>query len=1133
MITETDRTLKPIAEYNMTEGNITFGVRIKLRQRISQWDVSLTALSQQEAYLAPYAYDGNKFTSSWRSLNISNAQGNFITPEWLQIDTHTSPIINQIKVYKHNLKTFKVQTSNNGIDWQDFQSKADNTRTENLFTFTDTSFRYYRFLINSIQSASTSAMITEIILYRIIEISKDNLEEDDSTALNIRREKESDSGLISLSEFDLTLDNSQGNYSWINQAIRGANTEITIEVSYRKWDGIGDPTLDLSWAKEYYPLIQGYLNNFTLNANNQTVNIRGRDVADKFNVINWTSPMYDNLTALELIKILANNPTQLPSGFDYDDARPDIEIKPEAKQLVSSMFLDNVGTGKAGVVWEGFTFDYSPYYYTAPLNEFNVDPEDNRIWFISQPTVFKITQQGQFETIKTITLFHLNGYMIAPNGVIYDYNNRNLWYLTNADAHSDTNNYIITVKLNIDTWTYTTYPRHKYINYAGSGIYDGTYIWESYSRRDTPVPDILRINKVSPDNYSIVGNVDIDNTSYQYFHEGGFIIGTVGKDKEWLVLSGTDSANKDKLLFYNKNTQVIKQLIFTQNMSNSSTSIIGGLIFRDAIWIIGYNRTTDFMYLNKCAQLQFNLSQSNIQSIDNPPNNITANFERPIILVDNIEKDNTGTVTNGVLTTDDLQLNYETGELHFFLPPDNETKITAKYDYLFSIPFAFFEDKVIFEAMQEVAETKEYVISVSEGTFNMTDEDDNEAKLLFRDNLNERDIVLKNYLDSNKYQIKDANDIPITYLIEGLETVTSYNPDKDTCVPNTYTKGIDYEIDYVTGQIWWLTGSAIQDNEVITIIFYCEPTYEFSYDSNMTSLNMSWGRDKIINKVTVEGERRFPSDSPLITTAIYAVTTDDKLIDTKFENVKQLQTISTKDAQVWKGYLEAWTANAIDRDLEVEFDNKFIGIKSTFDGTGGFPDKRIRVRVTPVDIQSETGNQVGIGMQVNWEGQENKEVIESFGTTQTKLDVLSLKVDHRGLQIEVDNQSTQIYFLKIEIQAYPVCLVEKPIATHIDYISTDKYGIRTKDVQNSFLTDATASKWLARHIIKLNSVELPQTSITVLGSAFLQLGDIVKVREINSGTDGYFEVISLNHTFGKDNFLTDCDLRLIKWIAFV
>ena len=1339
MIVETDRTLKPIAEYNMSEGNITFGLRIKLRQRLSQWDVSLSASSEQPDNLAPYAYDSNKFTSSWKSLSkfIDNTypfnitlndntlssginQFNYVgvwnynnsldaycnnyhystqsggaapvnycqivfigsqvklytlktsicgiaaisidegaeidvdlysptelyqflvytspilsdtqhtikirttgrknpassdyyisvdkievyrATEWLKIDTHTSPIVNQIKIYKHNLKTFKIQISDNGTDWQDLQTVTDNARTENVFSFADTSCRYYRFLINSIQDINVSAEITEIVLYRIIEIAKDNFEEDDTTALSIRREKESDTGLISMAEFDLTLDNSQGNYTWINQAIRGANTEIAIEVSYKKWDGIGDPMLDSSWAKEYYPLIQGYLNTFELNANSQTLNIRGRDLADKFNVVEWTSPMYDNMTALEIIQVLCNHYGDLPSEVEYDADRPDIEIQEDAKQLVNTIFLDDLGVGKAGVIWEGF-----PMQLIGFAGGCDMDLEDNSIWVTSLSTLYKVNQSGLVTFTKNIYLLDPTGNPILPNSIIYDYIGKFLWYIDTVYA----------AKLSVIDWSYKVYS-HSLGGNIPDGRCDGEFLWIARNISNT-----IYLNKLSPENLQILETISAVSSTSTYFNVFAGLIGITGQNKEWFIFFGSKpgTTNIGKVIEYNKNTQqTTLESAFTQSESGWVT---GGLAFFDTLWMI-WNNGSDQAKLTfrKCYQLQFNLSQANIQSIDNPPNDNVTNFQRPEVYIDGVLKDITGVVVDGILKTDDFQLNYETGELGFFLPPVHNAKITAKYDYLFTIPFCYFEDQSLFESMQKIAETKGYVISVSPGTFNVSNEDDNEAKLVFKDNVNERNMLLYDYPIANKYQIKDASGFNITYLIPELEKVSAYNPDKDTGVSATYEKGVDYDIDYTTGQVWWLTTSLIKEDEAINIVFYCEPTFEFSYDSNMTSLSMSWGRDQIINKVTVEGEHRFPASAPLDTKAIYAVTPDDKLIDTKFENVKQLQTIKTKDAEIWRGYSEAWIANAKDRDLEIEFDNKFIGIKSIFNGAGGFPDRRIRVKVTPVDVQSETGNQVGVGQWVNWsvyggdtsDVQVNKEVIESFpsttklranidsvvtiipvdstlryppkvgaiiidsekmsytgitsgigtasftgvvrgidGTiatnhdsgaivtydpTHSLLNVTSLKVDHRGLQVEVDNLSDQppatpqSYFLKVEIQAYPICLIEKPLAIHLDYVSKDKYGLRTKQLENKFLTDLLSSKWLARHIVKLNREELPQTSIEVLGSAFLELGDIVKVREINSKSDGYFEVVRLNHTFSKNRFLSDCDLRLVKWINFV
>ena len=550
----------------------------------------------------------------------------------------------------------------------------------------------------------------------------------------------------------------------------------------------------------------------------------------------------------------------------------------------------------------------------------------------------------------------------------------------------------------------------------------------------------------------------------------------------------------------------------------------GGNVFLNQWFYSPHRYTINWSIANTGAFTgkTFYLSQQNIQTGNN-----AIYYKTPVIM---IEKDGGGREDAAVVySTEELDpllgsyqcfINCITGELKLNKSIGAKDKVIAWYDYLYTIPFAYFEKGTsLWSNMQQMASVGNYSLYLRE---NLDNENNVGGKLYFKNKQNKRTFFL------NRATTEEPFNIGKTNLVEGLEKIQKYFSNTDTGVNKTYIKDIDYSIDYVNGKVICLWADKSVDTAVVLIV-YLKPFYNLSYNENITNLRLKYNKDSVINKTIVIGERRFPSVVPIKILEIYAVTKDDKIIRTGFETTKQLYQLSATTSNVinqWQPYVNAWERYADKATMEVEYENKFIGMESVYNGnfdTDYFPDCRIKVKVTPIDIRnSETGTTIGIGKKV-----ENG-IIVDFGDSECKLDVTKLVVTHSGLEIEADNQTNNIYFLKVEVEGYPISRVLLPTVIHINYDSMRKFYEKSQEIENKFLTDISACQNLAREIIRDKAYPYKQVSVEVLGMPHLQLEDVVRVVEVNTGIDSYAEIIGVEHSISRDSFISALKLKLLN-----
>lgn len=515
-------------------------------------------------------------------------------------------------------------------------------------------------------------------------------------------------------------------------------------------------------------------------------------------------------------------------------------------------------------------------------------------------------------------------------------------------------------------------------------------------------------------------------------------------------------------------------------------------------------------------------------------------------------------ITSGFpsIPADDYNINLETGDVllkHLF---DKNNKLTASYDYKYAVPYAWFEDTSIWDAIQEVASAGDFVCYVDES-----------GELVFKDRFRHYYPVLSDYstslqsdggwdtLPADVYDLTDSAGANITNIIPGLEFVLSFEPDKTTGKFKTYkrrsyvTNGTayistvgDYDINYDTGEIAWSSSGDIKSGERVHIYFYNRDyIYNFRYDSNIYNLQYSWGSDSLANRVTVKGERYFPSQSPISVREVYAVSPGDKVVNTGFSTIKQLEvgTGATDLTQnQYDDYTRTWKAQSGTPIIDIEFRNKLIGdtTKSREAGTAA------RIRVIPCSAPgdweaSATSAEtipdsawVGKGYKINWDSIGDTGEIAMPTTAEPKLNIKSVELLANGLRIEVDHldRDQRQYYIQVELEGYTLTRTLKLTALHEDLASIEKYYTKSYELSNRFITDMPAAKDRARRLVHYLSEERPEVVIEVMGNPTIELEDIVTVTDINSGLAGdYFEVNGISDTIVQDSYTTTLLLRKI------
>ena len=504
---------------------------------------------------------------------------------------------------------------------------------------------------------------------------------------------------------------------------------------------------------------------------------------------------------------------------------------------------------------------------------------------------------------------------------------------------------------------------------------------------------------------------------------------------------------------------------------------------------------------------------------------------------------------------DDYEIHLETGEIKFMHLFDKQNSLYASYDYKHAAPYAWFEDTSIWEAIQEVATSGDYVCYVDEN-----------GQLVFRDRfIYHHPLASTNqaYLNAGSpgtwtgtpFDIEDIDGVNVTNIIPGLEFVTSTEPDKDTgaflqyrrrsyTLNGTTTIGEDgdYDIDYDTGKIGFVDGGDIKDEERLTIYYYARDyVFEYAYDSNIEDLNYSWGSDTIANRITVKGERFYPSTSPISIREVFVVNPGDTVISTKFANIKQLDvdSVTGLTQNQYDAFAEQWREQASNHKIDLEFRNPLIGDTARARNAGN----AIKIRAIPTTSPASwdegstafdtipTSEWVGIGWKINWDEPGDTGAIPNPNSASSnELNITGITVDSDGIRITIDHleKSQRQFFIQLEIEGYTLTRTQRFTALHENYASMQKYYTRSFEVTNRFISNLDIAKRTARNLSRFLSEERPEVTISVLGSPHIQLEDVVAVRELNSGLAGdYFEVVGISDEMTQDRYITKIRLRKI------
>jgi hypothetical protein len=311
------------------------------------------------------------------------------------------------------------------------------------------------------------------------------------------------------------------------------------------------------------------------------------------------------------------------------------------------------------------------------------------------------------------------------------------------------------------------------------------------------------------------------------------------------------------------------------------------------------------------------------------------------------------------IPADEYHINLESGEVKMAILPDKENLLFADYDHAGSVPYAWFEDTSVWDAVQEVSSAGDFICYVNETGF-----------LEFRDRFQYHYPVIGTYEDNlqsdgtwqngQEYTLTDQfSGSAVTNIIPGLEFIVDTQPDPDTGVFREYKRRSfvaggtttigaegDYDINYDTGEIGWHDASNIPIDRRVRIYYYARDyLFEYSYDSNILNLNYKWSVDDVSNRVTVRGQRYFPSESPISVREVYVVNPGDRVVNTKFSSIKQL-TVGANgdlDQKQFDDFASVWRNQGGDPTVDLEFRNKLLGDTAKSREAG----KAIRVRAIP------------------------------------------------------------------------------------------------------------------------------------------------------------------------------------------
>ena len=292
--------------------------------------------------------------------------------------------------------------------------------------------------------------------------------------------------------------------------------------------------------------------------------------------------------------------------------------------------------------------------------------------------------------------------------------------------------------------------------------------------------------------------------------------------------------------------------------------------------------------ISKIATVRFFAQNGNIindtDAYDDPlAQKESANFPLEEVWTGGEVQDNTGTYSGTVKTTDDYEINLLTGEILFLTPPQFGAKVKISYDYKPSVQYLKADNLKRWQTVRQLAQ-------VANGIAYTT----REGRVAVKLRREQEDHILLS-ASAETIQLRGRNIIHTSNSAYDFNTIQVSNADYNYF----YTEGTHYNISYDAGTgVYTLTEVTTSLVGHIVITYLKGPADDalilFDDDGALTPPSVmaapeSWKLDELYNRITVNGERAYPMDTPITYIETYAVSPQQLNVDTNFSKIQRAE----------------------------------------------------------------------------------------------------------------------------------------------------------------------------------------------------------------------------------------------------
>lgn len=321
------------------------------------------------------------------------------------------------------------------------------------------------------------------------------------------------------------------------------------------------------------------------------------------------------------------------------------------------------------------------------------------------------------------------------------------------------------------------------------------------------------------------------------------------------------------------------------------------------------------------ARWGFWLENGNVQYDGATGFNEPLAFRQPIIRVDGQVKDATGTVSAAILTTDDYRINLYTGQLNFRYLLRNGARVTASYDYKYSLQYVRIERRNRMEVLNDLSISNNFVVYAN-GTNEMQ----------FRERRWEEVFVAWTVADGVETNLRlgdtyESGGLP--YIIHPSNTNYEWNTLRvySADLVTQLTEGVDFSISYSGGRhfISFINTALVRRLEVVRVRYRVQQDVPELRDAwHMLDDQERWGDGKIINDVAVTGQKMLPGDNPISVQQIFALSPNATKQASRFANVQQADPTGLFDWNPAEKVVDDDSKPDALKKYFIEFDSPFV-----------------------------------------------------------------------------------------------------------------------------------------------------------------------------------------------------------------